>query len=487
MAPYNMDHTLVIDQGTHASRCIIFDNNGQIITQAEHPLIVYRQDNGFIEQNAEEILASIYFSLDQIKQHPVFKQVSAAALITQRSTIVGWNKQSGKALSSAISWQDTRAADFLEPLYNQQPEIQEITGLVLSPHYGASKIKWLIENNEDCEQAYKDNDIIIAPLACYLIQQLTSNPEALVDHVNASRTQLFDIRQLNWSQTMLDKFQISRDCLPETKPCLSDYGKLRHHDIPIKLVSGDQNAAIFANGWPSDDTLLINIGTGAFALKISPQPQNASPLLSGLAVTTNTDSTYLQEGTVNGAGSAITELFSEIDEALLFTKLPAWLSSITQPPVFINSISGLGSPWWNKTIKQQFIDLNLNTISADIDIAERAVAIIESIVFLLQNNIELLTDKHISQVNISGGLSKLDGLCQKLADLSQLTIHRFNNTEASATGAAWLLSNKENWKTQKPPVTFKPRETNELNKRYQIFTQKLIFLTSSLNKKVTNL
>ncbi|MCK4709218.1 MAG: hypothetical protein KAU21_11425 [Gammaproteobacteria bacterium] len=480
-----MDNYLVIDQGTHASRCIIYDSGGQILAQAEHPLNVYRQDNGFIEQNAEEILASIYFSLDQIRQHQAFENITAAALITQRSTIVGWDKQTGKALSAAISWQDTRAADSLQPLENQLAEIQKITGLVLSPHYGASKIKWLIDNNEDCRQAYQNNGIIIAPLACYLIRQLTSTTGAYVDHVNASRTQLFDINKLNWSQTMLDKFDLNRNCLPETKPCLSDYGMLRHHNIPLKLVSGDQNAAIFANGLPDTDTILVNIGSGAFVLKITEKLQKSSRLLNGLAVTRPDNNIYLQEGTVNGAGSAIDTLFDEINEEDFFKELPQWISSVQLPPIFINTISGLGSPWWNKTIQPHYLNYDQTETSKEISLPERAVAMIESIAFLLQNNIELLADADSRQIYISGGLSNLDGLCQKLADLSGFIIKRFANTEASATGAAWLLANSEQWQLDITSTCFKPEENKPLKLRYQAFTQRLTFLTGINSDKGT--
>lgn len=467
-----MAHFLVIDQGTHASRCMIFDAAGQILAKSEYSLSIYRQDNGFIEQNAEEILTSVNNCLDAIQSNPAFNSISAAALITQRSTIVGYHKHTGKALSAAISWQDTRAADSLTTLIANAAEIKAITGLVVSPHYGATKIKWLLTHNDECMQAAQSNNLIIAPLASYLIRQLSTVSTALLDQVNASRTQLFDINTAQWSEQLLELFKIDRSNLPEVRPCLANYGFLRQHNIPINLVNGDQNAALFANAMPADDAILVNIGTGAFALAITAQLQQHPRLLSGLAVSQAEQTVYLQEGTVNGAGAALSSLFSEIDESLLFLQLPDWLSEIQNPPVFINSVSGLGSPWWNSSIEPHYLDQCVG----DIDLAHRAVAIIESIVFLLQNNIELLNDGSKQQIIISGGLSRLNGLCQKLADLSQLNVRRYDNTEASASGAAWLLSKSQHWQPDKKSDCFTPTDQPLLRDRYQLFIQQLEIL-----------
>ena len=480
-----MENILVIDQGTHASRCIVFDTTGNIIARSEHPLSIYRQGEHFIEQNPEKILASIYYCIDSLQQQGKLEHISSAALITQRSTIIAWNKQSGKALSQAISWQDTRASSFLKPLQAAASRIKDITGLPLSPHYGASKMRWLIENDEKCKSAYQQNDIIIAPLACYLIEQLTGLTNAVVDHVNASRTQLLDINKLDWSDEMLKKFNLSSHCLPKLKPCLADYGKFRHHEFSLKLVSGDQNAALFANGTPAAGTILVNIGTGAFALKITKTLEKSALLLNGLAVSQSNKNTFVQEGTVNGAGAALAKLYTEIDEEHLFEQLPRWMDIIKNPPVYINTVSGLGSPWWDNTIQDHFLEAE----ASEFDLPERAVAIVESIIFLLQNNIEKLKDKDSQSIIISGGLSALDGLCQKLADLSGLEVTRLKNTEASASGAAWLLANSDHysdhWQIKKPDTRFKPEINKDLESRYQTFTHQLTSLTQHGSKMET--
>ena len=467
-----MEQILVIDQGTHASRCMIFTADGQLLAQSRHPVSIYRQGEKFIEQNAEEILASIYYCIDQLQHQLDFSQVSTAALVTQRSTIVGWHKQSGKMLSPAISWQDTRGADTLLTLSPYSAEIKNISGLPLSAHYGASKMQWLIENDENCREAYEDQNLVVAPLASYLVEQLTGITEAVIDHVNAQRTQLLDIDQLDWSEQLLKLFKLQPHCLPKTLPCLSDYGLFRHHPIQLKLVTGDQNAAVFAQ--PADkQTLLVNVGSGAFVLKLTDQRSNKPLMLDGIAVSTEDAVQYLKEGTVNGAGSALALLFNEIDEDQLFQQLPDWLQSVSAPAIFINSISGLGSPWWNNSIVPHY----LNAEADELSLAERAVAIIESIVFLLQCNIEKLADAETQQINISGGLARLDGLCQKLADLSQTVVKRGNNKEASATGAAWLLGDQANWHQADATEVFLPAQNIGLQNRYRLFNQHLVSIT----------
>ncbi|MDH5517926.1 MAG: FGGY family carbohydrate kinase [Gammaproteobacteria bacterium] len=469
-----MAHFLVIDQGTHASRCIIFNAAGQIQAKSEHSLSIYRQDNGFIEQNAEEILHSVQQCLDQLRSDPAFPLITAAALITQRSTIVAYEQRSGAALSAAISWQDTRAAASLQPLHANAAEIKSITGLVISPHYGASKINWLLTHNKQCQQALQAQQLIIAPLASYLLRHLSTASRPLIDHVNASRTQLFDINTLQWSQRMINQFKIDQSCLPDVRPCVDSFGLLKQDNIPINLLNGDQNAALFANAMPSDDAILVNIGTGAFALTLTAKLQQHPKLLCGLALSQAGQARYLLEGTVNGAGAALDALFSETDQTLLFKQLPVWLETITEPAVYINSISGLGSPWWNSHITPHY----LQRASDQIDLPERAVSVIESIVFLLQNNIELLCSGDNRQIIISGGLSRLDGLCQKLADLSQLDVRRYDNTEASASGAAWILAQSEDqentpWQPDLKADCFMPAKQPLLHQRYRLFKQEL--------------
>lgn len=462
-----MHHYLIIDQGTHASRCIVFDQNLQALATKEHHVPIYRHNAQNIEQTPEKILASIYYCLDHLAQEGMLEHVKSAALVTQRSTIVAWHRKTGKALSPAISWQDTRAHQYLS-LFQSTKQLREITGLPPSAHYGATKIHWLLKNNPTVQQALETEDLIIAPLASYLIKHLTHSPFAHVDYVNASRTQLFNIKKQNWSDTLLKQMQIPDSILPECKPNKAHFGNIRTFGIPLNLVTGDQNATLFAHGAPSPESLLINLGTGAFVIKpTSEQCLAHHSLLCSIAHSDSERSIYLQEGTVNGAGSAIEQITREIGENALFEQLPDWLRLIHSPPIYINTIGGLGSPWWNNTIEPHYLDY----FDFEPELPDRAVAIIESIVFLLQNNIEHMKDSVTKNIIISGGLSRLDGLCQKIANLSQLEVTRSQEFEATARGAASLLSEKA--LMGEPGKLFHPQEDPELEKRYQRFSEHL--------------
>lgn len=235
-------------------------------------------------------------------------------------------------------------------------------------------------------------------------------------------------------------------------------------------MCGDQGAALFAHGALPEKTAAINLGTGAFIL----MPGNAAQtepasLLCGIGISSSVNCKYLLEGTVNGAGAALSWAQQQWPVEDLYEKLDEWLGEIQSPPLFINTVGGLGSPWWKGAGSPYFIAQKQMTA------ARRYTAIIESIAFLLQHNIEQLQQMQmLSQLRVSGGLSRLNGLCQKLADLSGLEVVRFAETEATARGVAWMAAGyPEVWEMQQPERCFNPGKTPELKQRYKRFTTEI--------------
>lgn len=467
--------SLVLDQGSHASRMAVFSDSSELMQLESEIITTHSPKQGFYEQDANEILTSLEILLGKL-QPELLNHIHCCGLCTQRSTIVAWNKVTGKPLSPAISWQDLRSQPFIKNLKQDATKIRHISGLPLSAHYSASKMLWLLENNAEVQEAANNQQLCIAPLASFLIFHLVKGKPLVIDHSNAQRSQLFDIQTLNWSDELLALFKINKKHLPECTPVIHNYGTLKKYNIPLTTVCGDQNAVIYAYPQLQENSALINVGTGAFILSASAEhrQKQTEKLLRTITSSKVSSAEYVTEGTVNGAGAALSWAQQEDPCEKLFTELPKWLALIQQPPIFINTISGLGSPWWCSAGPAEFIGDNTKNQ------ADRYVAIIESIVFLIFKNIQSLQPSP-KVLFISGGLSELDSLCQKLADLSRTQILRFTDTEATARGCAYLsnqlINNNIKWKTLDTSEQFNESDNStkhkEIINRYQQFVGEL--------------
>ena len=484
-----LNYYLAIDQGTHASRACLFDQGGNLVSEQVKEIKLHRISHSHIEQDAEEILSSVMEVvkevIDNLKDNlngEADEQlaIKACGIATQRSSVLAWRKD-GTALSSVLSWQDTRGADQLKTLKPAESEIQRLSGLPLSAHYGASKMHYLL-NSEACSDIPVD-ELRLSPLVSYLLFHLLDEHPYIVDHTNAQRTQLFDLNDLSWSPRLSRLFQVPNNTLPACVPVLSTksspHGTLLDTSIPVTSICGDQNAAIFGAGAFSSDSALVNFGSGAFILSLLKNYRESKKLLNTIAFSEHNEVLYAREGTVNGAGSALDWLEDRHDISNIWQQLPAWLDEIKRPLVFINTIGGLGSPWWNRDIDAEFIT---TAVRADNDIQHnsipelpmQAVAVIESIVFLICNNLEIIqSEQVISVLRVSGGLSRLDGLCQKLADLSGLAVKRVDIKETTARGTAWLAADKPKHWPDTTFETFSPVDTDFLEQRYALFNKRL--------------
>jgi glycerol kinase len=460
-----MDYLLAIDQGTHASRALLFDAQGQQIARHLVPVTLKRPQANRAEQDPGEILDSVRAAVAQtiLSLAPAERgNIRACGLTTQRSTVLAW-QANGAPLSAAISWQDTRGAPLVDSLQTHATEIREQSGLPLSAHYGASKLHWLHQ------LLVGEPGLRLGPLASFLLTHLTGTGH-VIDHSNAQRMQLMDVDHLDWSHRLADWFGVPLDRLPECRPVMGDYGLLADYAIPVTAVCGDQNAAWHGSGMDARYCALVNLGSGAFVLATQRPGNDIPELLSSLSVSDARGAEWLLEGTVNGAGSALEWLAEQggIDD--LPTRLPDWLDQVTDPPLFMNSVGGIGSPWWRPPATPVFLPGDASWSSA-----ECAVAVVESIVFLLQCNLErMLHHTTIECLRVSGGLSQLDGLCQKLANLSELPVERCTEAEASARGVAWLAAGRPaDWLASTHLPRFNPQPDTALRSRYHRFVDLL--------------
>jgi glycerol kinase len=372
-------------------------------------------------------------------------------------------RSSGRALSPVLSWQDRRNATWLERLAPHTAEVRALTGLPLSAHYGASKMRWCLDHLPAVQAAARAGDLLMAPLSTFVLMQLGAAP--VVDAANASRTLLWDSARRDWSPTLLQWFGIEPEWLPRCVDTHGDFGARAGVGIPVTAVTGDQSAVPYAFGDADEHTLYVNLGTGAFVQRpLAERPAQPAPLLGSVLRVQGGAALYSLEGTVNGAGSAIawfTDTHQQ-DESALWRSLES-ADAPLQPPLFVNAIGGLGSPWWRPYAQSRWL--------GDGTLLERFAAVVESIAFLVAINVECMTvgQSPPRRLLLTGGISRSDWLCRRLAALLQLPVSR-SAAEATARGAAALAAPQlaQHW-PQPDTQTFAPAPVSGLPERAQAF------------------
>ena len=463
---------LSLDQGGHASRALVFDRRGALQVGAVREVAVHTPRPDWVEQDPQELVASLQAVIAQalVTLGARADFISAVGLATQRSSMVCWDRHTGEALSPVISWQDRRAGSWLEQFSAHTQEIHQRTGLRLSAHYGASKMRWCLDHLPAVDAARRERRLAMGPLASFLLCRLLAEKPLLADPANAARSLLWNLGAQDWDPWLLELFGVPADSLPRTVPTRHNFGTLCVQDrrIPLTITTGDQSAALYAQGPPSADTVYVNIGTGAFIQRAFDQAPPADGLLSGLIYRDAERACYVLEGTVNGAGAALSWAQREWGFTDLETQLPEWLLRDNDVPLFLNGVAGLGAPYWVANFRSRLV--------GDGEPWQKAVALAESMVFLLQRNFEVM--QKISpppkRLLITGGLARLDGLCQRLADLSGLPVTRPAELEATARGTAYLVAGfPEDWPEEKPGAHFTPRTNPRLSQRYHRWCQEM--------------
>jgi len=457
---------LALDQGGHASRAVLFDASGEPVADAHVPVATFNDGPDRVEHDPDELAVSLRVAAEDVCDSVVARRrpVVAAGLACQRSTVVCWDRDDGRALSRALSWQDRRDAAFLERLRPRAELIRKRTGLVLSPHYGANKLRWCLESLTEVREAAARGRLAAGPLSSFLASRLLEERPVCVDPSNAARTLLFDPESQDWVPELLAAFGIPADCLPRPVPTWHRYGTFRvsGREIPLTACTGDQAAALFAFGDPAADRAWLNAGTGAFLQRpIAPGEPPAAGLLKSVLHSDGARVVCSLEGTVNGAGSALTWLQSQV--ALDVERAVQALPSATprEAPLFVNGVGGLGAPWWRAEFPVEFVGAG--------DELQRVAAVIESVAFMVCVNLEAMRSAGpLVSLAITGGLARSDLLCRSIADLAALPVERFTLPEATARGVAFLaLGRPDGWPAPPLERRFTPTENPTLVARFR--------------------
>src|SRR5512139_4104346 len=141
MPPY----LLAFDQGTTSSRAIVFDRQGNILSQAQKEFQQIFPQSGWVEHDADEIWSSqIGVANEALARIGIrASDLAAIGITNQRETTIVWDRQTGRPIHHAIVWQDRRTATDCDQLKTSglEPTFQHKTGLVLDSYFSGTKLK----------------------------------------------------------------------------------------------------------------------------------------------------------------------------------------------------------------------------------------------------------------------------------------------------------------------------------------------------------
>lgn len=483
---------LAIDQGGQSSRVAVYTEQGKQLCCFSSPCATtHRAEHGceYIEQDPLEILQGIRDCLVKIELFlgEDIKRIKFAGFAGQGSSLLCWDNQTGDALSPVLSWQDIRGQVYLQVLSLSHQQAQDITGLRVSPHYGASKIKWCLENNTAVKNVRVHGCLSIGPIASYIFWHLCdggSNTKTIqIDPGHAQRTLLWNLHTENWDDELLTLFNIPKDVLPICLYHNSEFGliKFGDHHILVAASARDQGASLFARGQPDKAACYINIGTGAFIQRVTselrapegllvsplwlPEPEEATETASPvcfLDLDSPNKNLYAWEATVNGAASAIGYLQEQTGLAVSPEDIHRALALDPQHECyFLNAVGGLSAPYWRTDLSSRFSD--------NLDRHEKIFAWLESVIFQIVVNVQLMHQLGpLQKIYISGGLSNADAICQKIADLVQVEVIRGENADATLQGVANMASGlRSAWSPPQRDDIFLPVDNPLLSLRFE--------------------
>ncbi len=433
---------LLLDVGGQGCRGIAMDERGQILAQAR-ARIDTRIDGVRVELDGMQIAAATQRVADEVSAQVqrTGRAIQEAGLAVQRGSVVCWHQGTGKPLSPVLSWRDRRGGIDSGSDPARAEAVKQSTGLRFSPYGGGSKLAWCQANIAAVAEAARTGELACGPLGSFLVSQLDRTRPCVVDDTLAQRTLLWSRHTLDWDPWLLELHGIAENSLPSVVPPGSELARLDavRGRPALKLLTGDQNVVPFVTGAPRSDTLYINLGTGAFLLRPLAEaietPLFQLSLLDRLA---HGEGKYALEASVHGAASALGWLESHAGICARSVGAGPLREQVDKPPLFLNSVDGLGSPWWSPGPEPGFVK---ETGGREPQPEAQLLAVLESIAFLVRANFDAMNQllDRPETIILCGGLSQNTTLTSLLADILESDLLQLSPPEGTATGLCMRL------------------------------------------------
>ena len=437
-----MSYIGAIDLGTTGVRFVVFDQTGVPVGAAYRELSLSFPHPGWVEQNPEELLnQTIGVMREALAKNKIEPgKLAGIGITNQRETTIVWDKRTGKPAYPAIVWQDRRTAARCATIQGEN-WISERTGLRTDPYFSGTKLEWILKTHPELQALARSGELLFGTPDAWLIWNLTG--VHATDPTNASRTLLFDIKKRRWDEGLCRFFSIPCECLPEVRPSISSFGRLKPEvigeSVPVAGVLGDQQAALFGQFGFDQGAAKVTWGTGAFLLlNIGDKPViSRHSLLTTIAYATESSVAYALEGSAFVAGAVIQWLRDELGLIANAGETDAIARTVssTDGVYFVPAFAGLGAPYWDPTARGTIIGLTRGTTRAQL-----VRAALEGIAYETHDLVRAMEEdagSQLTELRVDGGAARNDFLCQFQADILGIPVVRPKNLETTARGAAF--------------------------------------------------
>lgn len=442
-------YILALDQGTTSSRAIVFDKDGLIVGTSQKEFTQIYPKAGWVEHDAMEIWGTQSGVAREVLEKTGVRpeEIAAIGVTNQRETTVVWDKVTGKPIYNAIVWQCRRTAAICDDLKAKgwEEKIKQKTGLVIDAYFSGTKIKWILDNVEGARERAEKGELLFGNIDTWLIWNLTRGKVFVTDYSNASRTLLYNIKELKWDKEILEELDIPMSMLPEVKPSSCIYGYTDPQtfggaEIPIAGDAGDQQAALFGQACYEPGMAKNTYGTGCFMLMNTGEKpiESKNGLITTIAWGIGEKVVYALEGSIFIAGASIQWLRDELklvyDAAQ--SEYYANLVDDTHGVYVVPAFTGLGAPYWDMYARGAVFGLTRGTKREHL-----VRATLESIAYQTKDVLEAMQEDSgitLKTLKVDGGASANNFLMKFQADILGVPVRRPQVLETTALGAAYL-------------------------------------------------
>ena len=467
-----MRHVIAIDQGTTGSTVLVLDEQLQLRGRGYQEFRQIYPQPGWVEHDPEDIWRSVTAALGQALKGIEPASIAAIGITNQRETSVMWDRKTGAPVHNAIVWQDRRTAEHCASLKadGKEARVKQLTGLTLDPYFSGTKLSWMLQNVDGLPARANAGQIAFGTIDTYLVWRLTAGSTHATDVTNASRTLLFDLHALAWSDELLELIGVPRAVLPKVVASSGRIGETRGvpglpDGIPIAGIAGDQQSALFGQACFAPGEAKCTYGTGAFILMNTGDRPVAST--SGLLTTVawqlgDGELRYALEGSAFIAGAAVQWLRDGLGLIAKASDIEALARSVPDSGgvIVVPAFAGLGAPHWRPDARAAITGITRGTTKAHL-----ARAVLEGIAL---QNVDILramerdSGERLKMLKVDGGAAANDLLMQFQSDVLGVEIARPELVETTALGACFLAGLGAGvWKDQA-----QVRQTWRENKRF---------------------